>query len=216
MKIYIYLVLLLFMIVVIYEGLTKSSKYAPTKIRRLSRGVFVGMLLRYITLLIMFAVQNIKYIFIVKPIYFLNLICVPMAALITIYILIRSEKINFSHMFFISGILTIIYAFIIYKYPVITMLDLKYGYYMKFIKMEYICGAYILINIFLIMIAINFCNKNVDNKGIALIIISSITLIIENMLIILGKPIFMESVIGEILWLVSLNYVINKLKKSGR
>ncbi|MCY6356830.1 hypothetical protein [Clostridium sp. ZS2-4] len=55
-----------------------------------------------------------------------------------------------------------------------------------------------------------------NKKGLSLVILSASILIIEAILIFVGKEVFLNIAISDILWIISLNYSVNKLKKSGR
>lgn len=214
MKIYIYLILILFMLLIIYEGFRNNLKYAPSKIKMICIGIFTAMALRYTALLIFFIVRNIRYLYLVKPLYFLNFLCIPIGALITIYVLMRNDRIKFSYMFPLSAVLILFYGYLIYKCPVRLNTDIVYGYYMEFINSPYIYIGYMLINMFFIIFSVNIYNANIDKKGIMLVIISSILLIVEVIMYLIGKGIFTHLIIGDMLWMITLNYAILKLNRS--
>lgn len=216
MKIYIYFLLIILMFIVIYEAFKRNNRYSPIKIKILCTIVLLGMLLRYLVMLLMFIVQNIKYLYLLKPLYFLNFICIPIIAFIIFYILIRNDKINFSYMFFISSLLVGFYIFFIYKYPITLKVDIYYGYFIEIMRMPYVYVIYMLFNVCAIIFAVNLYNKNVDKKGIVLITLSASVLIIEATLLFTGKEVFLNIVISDVLWILSLNYSLTKLKKSGR
>ncbi|WP_268047926.1 hypothetical protein [Clostridium ganghwense] len=201
------------MLIVIYEVFKKNNKQSPTKIKILCTILLIGMTLRYLVMILMFLVQNMSYLYLLKPLYFFNFICIPIAAFITLYILIRNDKINFSYIFFISAVLAGIYIFFIYKYPVSLKVDRYNGYFMEIIQASYVYIAYMLVNVFLVILGVKFYKKNIDKKGIILFILSAIFLIIETMLFFIGKWIFVNIVISDILWMLTLNYVLSKLKK---
>lgn len=216
MKIYIYFLLIMFMFIVIYEAFKKNNKYSPIKIKILCTIVLMGMLLRYLTMFLMFIVQNIRYLYLLKPLYFLNFICIPIIAFIIFYILVRNDKINFSYMFFISFLLVGFYIFFIYKYPITLKVDIYYGYFIEIMQVPYAYVIYMIFNMCVIIFAGNLYNKNVNRKGIVLVILSASILIIEAILSFIGKEIFLNIVLSDILWIISLNYLLSKLKKSGR
>lgn len=216
MKIYIYFLLIMFMFIVIYEAFKKNNKYSPIKIKILCTIVLMGMLLRYLTMFLMFIVQNIRYLYLLKPLYFLNFICIPIIAFIIFYILVRNDKINFSYMFFISFLLVGFYIFFIYKYPITLKVDIYYGYFIEIMQVPYAYVIYMIFNMCAIIFAGNLYNKNVNRKGIVLVILSASILIIEAILSFIGKEIFLNIVLSDILWIISLNYLLGKLKKSGR
>lgn len=205
--------LILFMLLIIYEGFRNNLKYAPSKIKIICTGIFTAMALRYATLLIFFIVRNIKYLYLLKPIYFLNFLCIPIGALITIYILIRNDRIKFLYMFPLSAALILFYGYLIYKCPVKLNVDILYGYYMNFINSQYIYIGYMVINVLFIIFSINIYNGNIDKKGITFVLISSILLIVEAVMYLISKNIFVHLIIGDISWMITLKYAISKLNR---
>lgn len=216
MKIYIYFLLIIFMFIIIHEAFKRNNRHSPIKIKILCTIALIGMILRYLVMLLMFTVQNIRYLYLLKPLYFLNFICIPIIAIIIFYILMRNDKINFSYMFFISGLLVGFYIFFIYKYPITLKVDIHYGYFIEIMQIPYVYIIYMLFNVCAIIFAVNLYNKTVDKKGILLVIFSSSILIIEATSIFIGKKIFLNIILSDILWIISLNYLLSKLKKSGR
>lgn len=216
MKIYIYLILLLFMLLLIYKGIRININYAPKKIKFICIGALIAMALRYVALIIFVIVRNIRYLYLLKHLYFLNLLCIPIGAFIIIYILLRNDRIKFLYMFPVSIILAVIYGFLIYRCPVRLEIDMLYGYYMEFIKNPYIYIGYMLINVLFIVLIINIYKSNMDKIGIVLVIISSTIVILETILYLIGGEIFVNLILGDILWMVTLDYAISKLKRRGK
>lgn len=213
MKPYIYLILLLFMLFITYEGFRKSLKNTPNKIRLVCMFAFTGILLRYACLLVLFLIQNIGYLYILKPLYFLNLICIPIVGIMTLYILLRNDKIKFSYIFLISGVLVMLYSYIIYSNPIRVKVSLLYGYYMEFIDNPYIYVAYMLISVLFIIITLSYWKENKYKIGIILVVVSASTLICEGILSLRLQGIFETLIISDILWILTLNYGLNKVKK---
>lgn len=213
MKPYIYLILLLFMLFITYEGFRKSLKNAPNKIRLICIFVFAGIMFRYLCLLTLFLAKNISYLYVLKPLYFLNLICIPITALTALYILIRNDKIRFSYIFLITGILIAIYSYLIYSKPIRISSSSLYGYYMEFISSPYIYVVYMLFNILFVIIILLNLKENVYRIGSILVILASIALICEGALKLSSRGIFDTLIISDILWILTLNFGIGKLKK---
>ncbi|WP_242846055.1 hypothetical protein [Clostridium novyi] len=71
-------------------------------------------------------------------------------------------------------------------------------------------------NIILIVLAINIYKPNLDKKGIVFVIVSSMITVLETLFFVIGKGVFIELIIGDILWMLTLNYGISKLKKPGK
>lgn len=204
------------MLLIVYEGFSKNLKTAPSKIKIMCIFVFTGVALRYFTLIIFFGVKNIIHLYFLKPLYFLNLLCIPIGAIITIYILMRNNKIKFSYVFPISGVFILIYLFIIYKYPVEIRLDDLFGYYMKFVKTPYIYIGYMILNVIFMVVAINIYRKTLEKKGICFVIASAFIGILETMVYLIWGGVFISLILGDIFWILTLNYGLYKLKKPGR
>ncbi|KEI05389.1 membrane protein [Clostridium botulinum] len=216
MKGYIYLILLIFMLFIIYKGFKDNIKKSPHKIKIISSFVFIIMGIRYLTLIIFFFMGNIRYLYLLKGSYFLNFISIPLIGLITIYIVMRDYKVKFSYIFPLTIVLSIIYGFIIYKYPAIIKADILYGYYMHFEKIPYLYIIYMVINVLFIVITMNIYKSNLDKKNIIFIISSSVISILEAMMFLIGYGIFIELVIGDIVWILTLDYGISKLRRTGK
>ncbi|WP_223316899.1 MULTISPECIES: hypothetical protein [Clostridium] len=128
----------------------------------------------------------------------------------------RDYKIKFSLIFPITIVLSILYGFIVNTYNLIVKVDIMYGYYMRLENSVYIYIGYMLMNIILIVLAINIYKPNLDKKGIVFVIVSSMITVLETLFFVIGKGVFIELIIGDILWMLTLNYGISKLKKPGK
>lgn len=204
------------MLFIIYKGFKDNIKKSPHKIKIISSFVFIIMGIRYLTLSIFFFMGNIRYLYLLKGSYFLNFIGIPLIGLITIYIVMRDYKVKFSYIFPLTIILSIIYGFIIYKYPAIIKADILYGYYMHFEKIPYLYVMYMVINVLFIVITMNIYKSNLDKKNIVFIISSSVISILETMMFLIGYGIFTELIIGDIVWILTLDYGISKLRRTGK
>ncbi|GAB6149547.1 membrane protein [Clostridium novyi A str. 4540] len=216
MKGYIYLILLTIMLFIIYKGFKDNLKKSPHKIKVICIFAFLIMFIRYLTLFGFFFVQNIRYLYLFKYGYFLNLLSIPITGLVVIYIFMRDYKIKFSLIFPITIVLSILYGFIVNTYNLIVKVDIMYGYYMRLENSVYIYIGYMLMNIILIVLAINIYKPNLDKKGIVFVIVSSMITVLETLFFVIGKGVFIELIIGDILWMLTLNYGISKLKKPGK
>lgn len=204
------------MLFIIYNGFKNNLKKSPHKIKLICIFVFSIMFIRYLILLGFFFVQNIRYLYLFKYEYFLNLLAIPIIGLIVIYIFMRDYKVKFSLIFPITIMLTILYGFLVNMCDLIVKVDIIYGYYMRLENSVYIYIGYMIINVILITLIINIYKPNLDKRGIIFIVVSSMVTILETLLFIIGKEIFIELIIGDILWMLTLNYGISKLKKSGK
>lgn len=210
------MMILLFMVYITYEDFRKVLRNAPNKIKMICIGIFICTGLRYATLITLFLINSIRYLYLLKPFYFLNLISMPIGALVAIYILIRNDKVKFSYIFLISGIFIGVYGYLIYKLPFKVAVSSLYGYYIEIIKFPYVYIGYMLLNAIFIIFIIILSHRNVYRIGIKLVLLASIVSILETAAIVLGFGVYENIIISDMLWMVTLGYSIGKLKKSGR
>lgn len=210
----IYLVLLLVVLLILYKGIELSVKYAPLKIKYLSIGILLAMTLRYITLVVMLAVKNIKYLYVLKSVYFINLIALPMAAFIILYILARNDKIKISFIFILLPLFLAAYIIMLYKFPCYIVLDANFGYNMYLDRQVIVFGLYIVINTLILFGSILLLDNKYANKpGLILVIASASITIVEALLMLNGIKLFPSPIISDLIWMLALNYAISRLKK---
>lgn len=211
---FIYLILLLVMSLILYKGIELSFRYAPLKIKYLSIGILFAMVLRYIILGVMLVVKNIKYLYILKPIYFINLFVVPIAALIIIYILARNDKIKINFILIFLPILLFAYIIMLYKLPGYTILNANFGYNMYLDRQIIVYGIYIIINTIILFGTILLLDNRFANKpGLILVLVSTVVTIVEVLLKLNGIILLPSIIIGDMTWMLTLNYAISRLKK---
>ncbi|WP_231148303.1 hypothetical protein [Clostridium botulinum] len=87
---------------------------------------------------------------------------------------------------------------------------------MHFEKIPYLYIIYMVINVLFIVITMNIYKSNLDKKNIIFIISSSVISILEAMMFLIGYGIFIELVIGDIVWILTLDYGISKLRRTGK
>lgn len=216
MKFYFYLIILLFMIFIIYDGFNKTIKYAPNKIKLICSAIFIFLTLRYVCLIYMFFASNIAYLYFFKPAYFLNLIYIPLSILVAVYILIRNDKIKFLFMFFIAAILIGIYTYLIYNFPTRIAISSFDGYYMEFVNNNFVLVPFIILNLIILGLILAFCFNRLKKNGKVLLVLFSSLVIIEALLVLLGFSFFEHLIISDVIGSLTLNYSIGKLKKSVR
>lgn len=214
MKFYIYFLLIIFLIIFVFENLRKNNKFSPFKIKILCNIVLTFMLIREITLLVMFVASNIANLYLFKVTYFLNIVYIPIIALIIIYILFRSNKIKVIYIFFTGAFLLGIYLYFMCTLGTYIKIDISCGYFMKLFKGEKIYILHIIFALFCIGAALIMYSKSIYKIGIILIITTCIVFIIETLFYVIGKGIFVNIIISDVFWSISLNYALSKLKKA--
>lgn len=128
MNIYIYLFLILTMMFLIYEAVTLSIEYCPVKIKEVLTISFILLIIRIISLLILLLADNMKSVYLMKNLVFLNIIYVPINIYTCLYIFYRNTRMNIKWFYgvFIVGI--VVYLACIFKIPMEYYISLSYGY----------------------------------------------------------------------------------------
>jgi hypothetical protein len=211
---YFYVTLLLLVFILLYYGISYSLKFAPLKIKILSLSALSLVSLRYAALIILLFSANIKNLYLLKPFTFLNLLTIPVLASAAIYVLFRNDKIKFNYCLILSGVLFSCYIFLISKFSVNIEIFRNLGYIMYFNNKNIQYGIYLIINTLFLFAAIIFMeNKNTNKLGVRMIIASSAAVIIETLLEASGITLFPTVLFGDILWVITIDYALSKLRK---
>ncbi|WML36656.1 hypothetical protein [Clostridium sp. OS1-26] len=207
-------ILIVFIIFVLMIEALYISKFSPNKVKAAAIIVIMTMLLRDISLIILSLAHNIKHLYLLKPIFFLNFISIPLLALIALYIFIRRDNINFSYIFIIAAILVGLYGIMIFKCPTLVQANEIYGYTMILTKDLYLYWSYVTLNTIILFLTIALSkNRNINKLGISMIIFAALITIIEIILWIIGIKILPENVIGDMLWSATIVYALSKVRK---
>lgn len=211
---YIYLGSLFVMILLLYEGITTAIEYAPKKIKYITLCSLILVLLRYVSLIVLFINEKPLYLYLLKPIMFLEVIYIPIIGFVTLYMLSRNERIKLSYFYILLAVFTAFYLFVTIKSPVNTTISEFYGYMIS-LKQNY--GLYIvlsMINTIYLVISIKAYGFKYSNKlGIVLVTLASIATIVTILISLFGKEFFGIKLIGEIMWVITLVYSLSKFKK---
>jgi hypothetical protein len=211
---YIYLILLLLMFIFIYNGVDYSIKFAPLKIKTLSLTALTAAGLRYIALLILFLWKNIKFLYLLKPFIFLNILCMPILAMIAIYITARNDNIKFNYCLILSGVFVLMYLGFIVKLPVNIEMFNNMGYVMSFYNIDLVFGTYLIINTILLFGSVILLGyKNTNKLGMYMVLGASAISIAEVLTRASGVIILPTILIGDLTWLLAVNYSLYKFKR---
>lgn len=211
---YFYIILLLLMFVLIYKGTDNGFNHAPIKIRIITLLALGCMSLKYIALIILLITKNIKYLYLLKPLVFLNILSIPLLAITAIYIFARNDRIKFNYCIVLSVVFAALYSAVIIMFPVSLSSYGNLGYTMVFISDSIVQLGCIIINtVFLFTAVVLLGGKNIDVKGMWLVTIAAFISIIEYILKSSGISIFPAILFGDILWILALNYSLYKFKK---
>lgn len=211
---YIYLSLILLIFILIYSGIDCSLKFTPIKIKVLGTILLSLLGFRYIALLILLLTKNMRYLYLLKPLIFLNLLCIPILAFLSLYILARNDKIKFNYVFVILSILLAAYGFIIVVLPSSIYSLGSMGYYMTIESGTIVYGVYLLINTILFLYSITLLGrKNINKPGIVIFLISALITIIELITRSSNINILPSLIIGDVLWIIVINFALYRFKK---
>ncbi|MBS5822900.1 MAG: hypothetical protein KID00_03400 [Clostridium argentinense] len=203
------------MIMLIYEGVTTATSYAPKRIKNMTVITLILVLSKYISLLLLYLNQKVPYIYLLKPIIFLEIVYLPVIGFICIYIFSRNNKIKLNYFYIISTIFLLIYFFITIKAPIKTVLSQLYGYTIILEKDYNMYLILCIINTIYFVMGIKAYKYKYSNKiGALFIIISSIVTITSVLLTVVDIRFFGAKLIGEILWALTIIYGLRKFKQS--
>lgn len=208
---YIFLLLIIFLcIFTIKQNLLVS----PKKIKIYFTIVLILLLLRHLGLVSLCILESSKYIYYLKSIIYLDNIALPLIVLAVTYVYSRTEKLKFTGSYFILATVFLVYAIIIYMSKVMVNVSNIYGFVMS-INNEIIISMFSLIflGIMLILNILLLDKKYVNKKGIWFIVTAIMVVIIEEIIIIGGIKVFPYSVIGELIFIIIINCVLNGFKK---
>ncbi len=209
---YIYIVCLLLMFIVLYLGVTQVFSYAPIKIKSICIITFLLVLLRYSTLLIFLLFDNIRHVYILKHLTFLNIIYIPLLIFISFYIGYRNSKMNIGYFYYIFYIAIIFYGISIFKIPIQTYISPVYGYNLIMLSiLPYI--VLITINVFMFIVLVKvykypYCIK----VSILYQCLSSIFMVITICIALMNVEFMGIIIIAELMWMATLNYNLKRFK----
>ena len=208
---YLFLLLIIFLCLIL---LKKNIQVSPKKIKIYVTMVITLFLLRHITLFVLCIIKNSTVIYKLKSIIFLNHIAVPLMILAITYVYLRSEKLKFSINYIVAAIIIITYSFIIYISQGTVKINTLYGFKLNIDK-EIIMFLFSLILLaILFMFNVFILDKPfINKKGVYLIILSISIVMIEDIIVLGGIRFFPYPVVGDFIFLIIMNLVLNGFKK---
>lgn len=209
---YLFLLLIIFLSISIIK---KNLEVSPKKIKIYLTLVITLFLLRHIALFLLCILKNSNIIYYLKPIIFLDHLSIPLIVLAITYVYLRAEKLNFGWSYIIAAIVCAIYGFIMHISKVSVQVSYLYGFVLKIDKsIVLFLFSLILLGILLVLNVILLDKPFVNKKGIWFIIVAILIVMLENIIILGGIKIFPYSVIGDILFLMILDFVLKGFKVS--
>ncbi|WP_294404302.1 hypothetical protein [uncultured Clostridium sp.] len=208
---YIFLLLIIFLCLFTIK---RNLSVSPKKIKIYFTIVLILLLMRHLGLVLLCILESSKYIYYLKAVIYLDNIAVPLIVLAVTYVYSRSERIKFTGSYFILSAVAMVYVMIMHMSKVMVNVSSIYGFIMA-IDNELIISMFslILIGIMLIINVLLLDKKYVNKKGIWFIIIAVMAVMIEKVIILGGVRIFPYSVIGELIFIMIINFVLSGFKK---
>lgn len=173
-------------------------------------------LLRYIGLFLLCIVRSGRFVYLLKPLLFLNHLAIPLMILALSYVYLRWDKLSFSINYIIAAILVVVYGLAIFFIKGRTVFNPNYGYLIQ-IKNETVLylGSLIIIGLLLVF-SVYFLDKPHNNKrGMTYLIIASTVVIIENILYLGGIRLFPYPIFGDGIFVIIINLAFNTFKRNN-
>lgn len=210
---YLFLLLIIFLSIFIMK---KNLEVSPKKIKIYLTIVITLFLLRHIALFFLCILENSTIIYYLKPIIFLDHISIPLMILAVTYVYLRAETLKFGGSYIIAFLAGIIYVFIMKTSKVTVQVSYLYGFILGIDK-EIILFLFslILLGVLLILNVILLDRPFANKKGIRFIIISILIIMTEEIIMLGGIKVFPYSVIGDLIFLILMNWVLSGFKVSS-
>lgn len=210
-----YYMFLLLIIFLSFFTLKRNLEVSPKKIKIYLTFVITLFLLRHIGLFMLCILQSSNIIYYLKPIIYLNHIAMPLIVLAITYVYLRSEVLKFTGSYVVLSIVVLIYIYIIRISKLTIEVSQNYGFIADISNENSMyLFSLILMGILLILNVILLDKPYANKTGIWFIIVSIVVVMMEEVIILGGIKVFPYSVIGELIFLIIINFVFNGFKRS--
>lgn len=212
-----YVCLLIVFIIFISYLINNNQKYSPKKIKPFFLIVLSLLLLKFVALAICLIFDQQFIIYAIKPLVFLNLICVPLLALGCFYIFLRDDKkkFDYNYSFLIIGVVAFI-CFVIFV-PLGISIKQYFGYIISMNEPMITSILYMIVLASLCVCTLYYFDKPFCNKsGMRLLFCSIVISIAEYFVFLGGIRVYPYPLIGEAFMLISTMIAINKFVKNHK
>ena len=217
MAFYVYIFLLLIMCIMLFRGAV-LIKFLSNKVKVIAFIIIAAMSLRYISIFIMYFSSSMKYLYLLKVPFFLNLPSIPIIAFTVLYIFVRKDNVKFYYIFIITAVLCAAYAIMMYKCEAVLQNLEEYKFilgYTLVLSNQYIYWGYLVFNTLVVFFVLGFVNKSNANKlGIYMVILAACITIVELILWLMGTRVLAENILGDVGWIAVFVYALSKVKKT--
>lgn len=215
LKSYIYLLIQMLLILICINSTGTARRYAPAKVKILSMAVLILETLRVVSNGVLFVSDNILFLYILKYFNFLNIVVIPLAAVITLYIFYRSDSLKFDYVIIAGVFIFGGYLFAVFNMDYYIKRTQLYGYCIYMEELAYMqLVELILLSFVLISAMLSLGRKVANNNGLILIITAAVIAIAEIVLKAFNIELLNNQILGDAAWMIVLQYAINTMKTS--
>lgn len=210
---YIFLLLIIFLLISLMK---KNLEFSPKKIKVYMIVVMSLFMLRYIGLFLLCIMKDGRFVYMLKPLLFLNHLAIPLMILALAYVYLRWDKLSFTINYIVAVALTVLYGISIFTMKGKVVFNPTYGYLINIYNETALFLGSLLILGCLLVYCVYFLDKpNNKKKGMIYLIIASSVVILENVLYLGGLRLFPYPIFGDGIFLVIISFAINTFKKSA-
>lgn len=211
-----YYIFLLLIIFFLYLLIRKNLKLSPKKIRTYMGVVSVLFMLRYIGLFLLSIIKSGTFVYLLKPLLFLNHLAIPLMVLALSYVYLRWDELSFNLNYVIATILVVVYCIGMFFIKGKVVFNSIYGYVIN-INNETILY---LISLLLVGALLAFCvyffdKPNNNRRGMIYLIVALTIVIVENVLYLGGIRLFPYPIMGDGIFIIIMNLAVNTFKKQS-
>jgi len=171
------------------------------------------MAFRYIALIILYTIKNQSYLYLLKPVVYANLLCIPLCGILSVLIFSRNNRIKLKKILLLSMILFIAYFILIYKSPANINVSNICGYIIELQLQAYGYIILLIINSTFLFIGIKLYHKVYSSKLGAILIIMASSFTLISVLLSSIDSNFPMLLLGDLSWILTLNYGLMKFKR---
>ncbi|MFA9397490.1 MAG: hypothetical protein ACERKV_04390 [Clostridiaceae bacterium] len=205
----IYSLLLIFLIALVLMGFFYAYK-SPIKLKVIAYISLILFFAKIIALVILILANNQAYLYLIKPLYSLDIIAIPAMILLSIIVICKKNKVDIKYYISFFILLVLSYLVVIIKFTSCTILTngLIYSYRYNELYLYEILFLFFML-IFLIMENM----INLTSKIVFIFYLACFISCIDNFLYILVPKFLPEYVVGEILFVLVFDLCLKEVKR---
>lgn len=210
---YIYVFIEMLMIIIGLKAIDTAKRHSPRKIRGVAVFVLTLEIIRFAANILLFISKNILFLYTLKFFALINLVVIPITAILCFYIFLRSDELNFDYIIFACAILFIIYAFTAFNMDYFIQRTNSFGYFITFQQWVYIELALIAILSSVLVASIITIGRKVSNNiGLMLIIVATVIVVAEIVAKLFEIQVMPNLLFSDFVWILVLQYALSTFK----